>query len=115
MKTIEERAKESVIAPFDPDEMIPARLGYLSMLERRGFVAGAMSERNELLCWHDPKVVTPYIDEEVLVRVHRQFNTYDVMRYDQYGWWQKAPGGGWCAADCEIVGWRPIHKIEQMP
>ena len=56
MKTIKERAKEAVIDPLDPDEMLPVRLGYLSMLERRGFVAGAMSERNELLqdetVWH---------------------------------------------------------------
>ena len=44
MKTILERAKEAVIDPFDPDEMLPVRMGYLSMLERRGFVAGAMSE-----------------------------------------------------------------------
>lgn len=49
MKTILERAKEAVIDPFDPDEMLPVRMGYLSMLERRGFVAGAMSELNELL------------------------------------------------------------------
>ena len=46
MKTILERAKEAVIDPFDPDEMLPVRMGYLSMLERRGFVAGAMSELN---------------------------------------------------------------------
>ena len=52
MKTILERAKEAVIDPFDPDEMLPVRMGYLSMLERRGFVAGAMSELNELLRWH---------------------------------------------------------------
>ena len=35
MKTIKERAKEAVIDPLDPDEMLPVRLGYLSMLERR--------------------------------------------------------------------------------
>ena len=52
MKTILERAKEAVIDPFDPDEMLPVGMGYLSMLERRGFVAGAMSELNELLRWH---------------------------------------------------------------
>ena len=52
MKTILERAKEAVIDPFDPDEMLPVKMGYLSMLERRGFVAGAMSELNELLRWH---------------------------------------------------------------
>lgn len=55
MKTILERAKEAVIDPFDPDEMLPVRMGYLSMLERRGFVAGAMSELNELLRWHKIK------------------------------------------------------------
>lgn len=29
MKTILERAKEAVIDPFDPDEMLPVRMGYL--------------------------------------------------------------------------------------
>ena len=100
MKTIEERAKEYA-----------AKCPGCQNTEW-GFIAGAQSEREELLCWHDPKVVTPCADEEVLVMVHRQFNTYDVMRYDQHGWWQKAPGGGWCAADCEILGWRPILENE---
>ena len=75
------------------------------------FVAGAKSEREELTRWHDPKVDLPETDVEVLVMVHTDGHTYDVMRYDQHGWWQKAPGGGWCAAKHTPIGWRHIHEL----
>ena len=70
-----------------------------------------MSERKELSSWHDPKVELPETDVEVLVMIHADGHTYDVMRYDQHGWWQKAPGGGWCAAKYTPIGWRHIHEI----
>lgn len=73
--------------------------------------ARAKSEREELIRWHDPKVELPETDVEVLVMIHADGHTYDVMRYDQHGWWQKAPGGGWCAAKYTPIGWRPIHEI----
>ena len=105
-----------------------------------GFIAGAESERKELLQWddqsesndiidskefrrawgsfvkymfkwHDPKVELPETDVEVLVMVHADGHTYDVMRYDKQGWWQKAPGGGWCAPKYTPIGWRHIHEI----
>ena len=105
-----------------------------------GFIAGAKSERNEMLQWddqreandiidskefrsawgafvkylfkwHDPKEELPETDVEVLVMVHADGHTYDVMRYDQHGWWQKAPGGGWCAAEHIPIGWRYIHEL----
>lgn len=110
MKTIGEIAIEEIPDAFDPDEILPARAGHLVNLERRGFVNGARYMRKELLRWHDPKVELPETDVEVLVMVHSDWHTYDVMRHDLHGWWQKAPGGGWCAADCEIIGWRPIHE-----
>ena len=106
----------------------------------RAFIAGAKSERKELLQWddqsetndiidskefrsawgafvkylfkwHDPKVELPETDVEVLVMVHSDWHTYDVMRYNQHGWWQKAPDGGWCAAEHTPIGWRHIHEI----
>lgn len=75
------------------------------------FIAGAKSEREEMLRWHDPKKELPKTDVEVLVMVHDGGHTYDVMRYDQHGWWQKAPGGGWCAPNNTPIGWRHIHEI----
>lgn len=38
-------------------------------------------------------------------------NKYDIMKHNQHGWWQKAPGGGWCAAEHTPIGWRHIHEI----
>lgn len=64
-----------------------------------------------LFKWHDPKVELPETDVEVLVMVHAAGHTYDVMRYDQHGWWQKAPGDGWCTPKYKPVGWRHIHEI----
>lgn len=77
----------------------------------RAFIAGAKSERGDLTRWHDPKVELPETDVEVLVMVHADGHTYDVMRYNQHRWWQKAPGGGWCAAEHAPIGWRHIHEI----
>lgn len=106
MKTIEERAKEACKewagGELDDDIQDGCFMD--------GFVVGAMSEREELTRWHDPKVQLPETDVEVLVMVHADGHTYDVMRYDQNGWWQKAPGGGWCAAEHTPIGWRYIHE-----
>lgn len=107
MKTIEERAKEACKewAGGEPDDDI------LDGCFMDGFVVGAMSEREELTRWHDPKVELPETDVEVLVMVHSDGHTYDVMRYDKQGWWQKAPGGGWCAPNNAPIGWRHIHEL----
>ena len=91
MKTILERAKEAVIDPFDPDEMLPVRMGYLSMLERRGFVAGAMSELNELLRWH---------------KIQSDKSGFAT---DEAAEWR-----GDLERKPSLYQWRPIHEIEQM-
>lgn len=111
MKTIQEIAIEKIPDAFDPDEILPARAGHLVNLERRGFIEGAAFVKQYLTRWHDPKKELPKTDVEVLVMVHDGGHTYDVMRYDQYGWWQKAPGGGWCAAEHTPIGWRHIQEI----
>lgn len=112
MKTIQEISVENIPDAFDPDEILPARAGHLVNLERIGFVNGAAYMRKELLHWRDPKVELPETDVEVLVMVHADGQTYDVMRYDPHGWWQKAPSGGWCAPKYKPIGWRPIHENE---
>lgn len=109
MKTIEERAEEYASQYCDGDcalcDDICGRLR-----SGRSFIDGAESEREELTRWHDPKVELPETDVEVLVMVHADGHIYDVMRYDQNGWWQKAPGGGWCAPNNAPIGWRHIHE-----
>lgn len=112
MKTIQERADEyasrawsALNEEFNEDHTI------FENIVSAAFVAGAKSEREELLRWHDSKVELPETDVEVLVMVYDGGHTYDVMRYDQYGWWQKAPGGGWCAAEHTPIGWRHIQEI----
>lgn len=111
MKTIEERAIEKIPEAFDPDEILPARAGHLVNIERRGFIEGAAFAKQDLTLWHDPKVELPETDVEVLVMVHADGHTYDVMRYDKQGWWQKAPCGGWCAPNNAPIGWRYIHEL----
>ena len=136
MKTIEERAKEACKewAGGELDDDIQE--GCFT----DGFIAGAKSERKEMLQWddqsesndiidskefrrawgsfvkymlkwRDPKVELPKTDVEVLVKIDTPHNKYDIMKHNQHGWWQKAPGGGWCVPKYKPVGWRHIHEI----
>lgn len=111
MKTIQEIAIEKIPDAFDSDEILPARAGHLVNLERRGFIEGVAFVKQDLTRWRDPNVELPETDVEVLVKVDADDHTYDVMKYDQHGWWQKAPGGGWCAAGQMLTGWRYIQEI----
>lgn len=137
MKTIKERAAEYA---HKYRREVRDLSGERTDAALAGFIAGAKSERKELLQWddqseandiidskefrrawgsfvkymfkwHDSKVELPETDVEVLVMVHTDGHTYDVMRYDKHGWWQKAPGGGWCAAKYTPIGWRHIHEL----
>lgn len=134
MKTIEERAKEA----WDNYEYSVGQL-YQSCFTD-GFIAGAKSEQKEMLQWdnqseandiidskefrsawgafvkhlfkcHDPNMELPETDVEVLVKIDAPGNKYDIMKHNQHGWWQKAPGGGWCAAEQMPIGWRHIQEI----
>ena len=80
-------------------------------IARLSFCAGWEVAVKELLCWHDPKVELPEPDVEVLVKIDALHNKYDIMKHNQHGWWQEAPGGGWCAAEHTPIGWRYIHEI----
>lgn len=136
MKTIKERAAEYA---HKYRREVRDLSGERTDAALAGFIAGAKSERKELLQWddqsesndiidskefrrawssfvkymlkwHDPEEL-PETDVEVLVMVHAYGHTYDVMRHDKQGWWQKAPGGGWCAPKYKPIGWRHIHEI----
>ena len=133
MKTILERAKEAVIDPFDPDEMLPVRMGYLSMLERRGFVAGAMSELNELLRWHKIQSdKSGFATDEALDEIFRELprlvkdkrdgcieligNQFVIKFYSFYDspYDNAAEWRGDLERKPSLYQWRPIHEIEQM-
>jgi hypothetical protein len=114
--------------------------GEMADVALAGFIAGAKSERKEMLQWdyqseandiidskefrsawgafvkylfkwHDPKEELPETDVEVLVKIDAPHNKYDIMKHNQHGWWQKAPGGGWCAPKYKPIGWRHIHEL----
>lgn len=68
------------------------------------------SGRENPLSWHDTKKELPETDVEVLVKIDAPGNKYDIMKHNQQGWWQKAPGGGWCAPNNAPIGWRHIHE-----
>ena len=99
MKTIKERAKEAVIDPLDPDEMLPVRLG---------FVAGAMSERNELLRWRNPKD-SPERGKDVLLKIQLVGN--DETMYS-VGYWYDSYFSNTLGHHGVVIGWRPIYENE---
>lgn len=107
MKTIKEIEKAAV----DYVQTLPFGEYFHDLDIERAFIAGAKSELEELTRWRDPKVELPETDVEVLVKIDALHNKYDIMKYNQHGWWQKAPGGGWCAAKYTPIGWRYIHEI----
>jgi hypothetical protein len=107
MGTIEKRAKEYAKKIWSRSRNYASVQKY----SEQDFIAGAIAERNELLHWRDSKKGLPETDVEVLVMVHADGHTYDVMRYDKHGWWQKAPSGGWCAAERMPIAWRYIHEL----
>lgn len=112
MKTIEERIQEYVAnAWVELDQFNEDHVTFENIVTS-ACIVGANFERDELTRWRDPKEELPETDVEVLVMVHADGQTYDVMRYDPHGWWQKAPSGGWCAPKYKPIGWRPIHENE---
>ena len=137
MKTIKERAAEYA---HKYRREVRDLSGERTDAALAGFIAGAKSERKELLQWddqsesndiidrkefrrawgsfvkymfkwHDSKVELPEPDIEVLVKIDALHNKYDIMKHNEYEWWQKAPGGGWCAPKYTPIGWRHIHEL----
>lgn len=109
MKTIEERAKSYARKVW--------RGGVRDFVNHKkatelDFIAGAHSEREELLRWRNPQEELPFDGMEVLCKVQHPHRTYDVLRHDKFGWWKEAPGGGWCSAFWEVIAWRPILENE---
>lgn len=109
MKTIEERAKEACKewagGELDDDIQDGCFMD--------GFVVGAMSEREELARWHDPKVELPDEYIPVLVKYGHIETRKAVV------WLMVTPTGRrvWnvdnsdmVILDKDIIGWRHIHE-----
>lgn len=110
MKSIEERAEEACKewagGELDDDIQDGCFMD--------GFVAGAKSEREELLRWHDPKVELPEEYTPVLVRYGHIETRKAVV------WLMVTPEGRrvWnvdnsdmVILDKDIIGWRPIIEL----
>lgn len=108
MKSIEERAKAPAKKIWSGGQRDWATAQKMS---EQDFIVGAKSEREELLRWRDPKKELPETGVEVLVKIDTMRSKYDIMKHNEYGWWQKAPVGGWCAPKYKPVGWRYIHEF----
>lgn len=103
-KTIEERAKEYA----DPvlrtlgDEMI--NKSQLWLFEKRAFISGAKSEREELTRWNEPEC-PPDGPHEVLAKIWDGY--YKVVEFDSNINLYKVSGTKeWI----EIFCWREIHE-----
>lgn len=63
MGTIKEAAESTIPEAFDPDEILPARAGYLVKLERNGFFEGvAWAER-----WISVEEELPPVGENITI------------------------------------------------
>lgn len=102
MKSIEERAKEYA-----------AKCPGCQNTEW-GFIAGAQSEREEMLRWRDAEKELPEDGATVLGKTSCVQHPFVIMRYIDRKWWVWAYPG-WAAPAGEVIGWRPIYEIEQMP
>lgn len=105
METIKEAIETKIPDALDPDEILPARAGYLVQLERTGFISGvAWAER-----WIPVEEELPDNQDIVLVKTDKGcvstaylhgkksgFICYGQEAYNDFG---------------EVTHWRPIeHK-----
>lgn len=104
MKSIEERAEEYASQYCDSDcalcDDICGRLR-----SGRSFIAGAESEREELLRWRDPEKELPAEGEYVLIKLIT--GKCEVGVYIENLNWRGADG----IVDDYIIGWRPIIEL----
>lgn len=100
MKTIKERA-ENYASQRHVSMNSPNRAAYY------GYIAGAYSERQELLRWRDPKKEQPEDGATVLGKYCDPQRPFDIVRYIN-GQWYKAYHS-WSGPSGEVIGWRPIY------
>lgn len=76
-----------------------------------GYIAGAHSEREELLRWRDPEKELPEDGATVLGKTTDVQHPFVIMRYLGCRWLVWAYPG-WAGPSGKVIGWRPIHEIE---
>ena len=112
MKTIEERAKEYMYRAWSAlEEDFNEDHVTFENIVGDAFMAGAKSERSELLRWRDPKKELPYDTEYVLIKTSMCRN-YAIAFFKKNGLpnyrWHENNGA---IDDDMVIGWRPIHKL----
>ena len=110
MKTIKERAKAYARKIWANGERDYAPL---KKMTEQDFVAGAQSERKELLCWRNPQEELPELLTPVLGKQSDAKKTYyKVVCLREY---DDDDGYYWTDNGCRslyIDGWRPIYENE---
>lgn len=116
MNTIEERVKEyteqarnTLDYEFNEDHVT------FENIVESAFIAGAISERNEFLRWHDPKKELPDYYHTVLIKYLKD------SLYAYAAAWLSVNDNGeylWTIAETDILiadrsvhGWRHIHEL----
>ena len=117
MKTLEERAKEA----WDDYAYRAGNLYRNCFID--GFTAGAISERNELLRWRDPKEELPEDNKQVLIKTDRGVTT--AFHWGNGEFIMPQVGMGYIDLQPEeieddteevlynILGWRPIVELPE--
>ena len=107
MKTIEERALEYANSGATLFMDSPEENDIYCDDIARSYIAGAKDEREELLCWRDPKKEQPEDGATVLGKYCDPQRPFDIVRYIN-GQWYKAYHS-WSGPSGEVIGWRPIY------
>jgi hypothetical protein len=101
MKTIEERA-ENYASQRHVSMNSPNRAACY------GYIAGAYSERQELLRWRNPKEKQPEDGATVLGKTSDPKQPFAIMKYYDNIWWIWAHPC-WAGPSGEVIAWRPIY------
>lgn len=107
MKDIESRAKAYV------RRLWKGYVGYdcqsFRTRSKKDFIAGAESERRQLLTWNDPAKLLP----TDCSRLHLRVKFSDGVIWETGGWYDTNCSRFRCDIDgiVEVVGWRPIFAL----
>ena len=119
MKTIEERAKEYVRRLWKGYSN--GEWGTLKNRSKNDFIAGAKSERKELLKWRDPKKELPEQNKLVLLKTDEGIYTGSWWGGIEFGVYGNGFSRGLLRSElkgseddgytCCIISWRPIEEL----
>ena len=107
-QTAKERAMEVIPDAFDPEEILPARAGYLVELERRGFMEGAEWQKKQFP-WISVKERLPEQYENVLVLF--EHNGTPIIQKDVYFGFGEIE---WKFGEDKILAWMPIPSFDDI-